>query len=94
MAKSYKPRRVKLKRHDQGQDRHNKGTALWSKQLRLEHEHAAGKGARKKIRNARKRKIKEPYRNEALRAYVDELRRQRDSEQEEGRAAGSGPGVR
>ena len=83
MAKPYKPRRTKLKRHDQGQDRHNKGTALWSKQTRLRREHTAGTSVRKKIRNAKKRtKIKEPrYRNDALRAYVDELRRQRQEEE-------------
>lgn len=49
MAKSYKPRRVKLKRHDQGQDRHNKGTALWSKQDRLQ-------AARNKITQTRRSK--------------------------------------
>ena len=80
MAKPYRPRRTKLKRHDQGQDRHNKGTALWSKQTRLRQEHAAGTSARKKIRNAKKTK-KPKYRNDALRAYVDELRRQRQEEE-------------
>ena len=48
MAKSYRPRRVKLKRHDQGQDRHNKGTSLWSKQDRLQTQHNKITGTRKR----------------------------------------------
>jgi len=76
MAKPYKPRRTKLKRHDQGEDRHNKGTALWSKLTRLQVEHNKIQGKPKPKR------IKKPkYRNDALRAYVDELRRQRQEEE-------------
>lgn len=36
MAKSYKPRRVKLKNHDAGNNRHNKGVAYLDKLSRLQ----------------------------------------------------------
>lgn len=40
MSKSYKGRRRKLKAHDQGQDRHNKGLSLIKKQARLQQDKA------------------------------------------------------
>lgn len=44
-----KHRRTKLKRHDQGQDRHNKVLAAWRKQARLEaQKNQVGKGKRKR----------------------------------------------
>ena len=39
MASRYKPRRNKLKSHDSGEDRHNKGVALNNKVTRLNLEH-------------------------------------------------------
>jgi hypothetical protein len=39
MANSYKPRRNKLKSHDAGEDRHNKGVAYVNKAVRKEAEH-------------------------------------------------------
>lgn len=48
MAKPYKSRRTKLKRHDAGQDRHNKTVAHEMKQLRLENLYKAQRQRRKK----------------------------------------------
>jgi len=39
VAKSYKPRRNKLKSHDSGEDRHNKGVAYENKAVRLAAQH-------------------------------------------------------
>lgn len=57
MAKSYKPRRNKLKSHDSGEDRHNKGVAYENKAVRLAAQHQrtvsgmrrTGKGRQKKV---------------------------------------------
>jgi hypothetical protein len=53
MAKRYKIRRVKLKNHDMGHDRHNKGVAHEMKALRLSKVHAmqvSGTGIKRKKR--------------------------------------------
>lgn len=50
MAKSYKPRRVKLKNHDAGYDRHNKGVAYEMKAARRSQSHVqqvSGRGLKK-----------------------------------------------
>lgn len=56
VAHRYKPRRNKLKSHDSGEDRHNKGVAFLNKVTRLDTEYKRESG----MRGSKKRSNKPP----------------------------------
>ena len=58
MAHRYKPRRNKLKSHDSGEDRHNKGFAYVNKVSRTEAEHRRTVSGMRRTSKVRQPKVK------------------------------------